>query len=71
MNIAISRFFFFAHFFPFFLSVFLELLLMAPECVVVFRIRFRILVKESESVETSPGFAWLLGENWGFKAIYI
>ena len=30
----------------------------------VFRIKFRCLVREFESVETSPGFASLLGENW-------
>ena len=29
----------------------------------VFRIVFRLLIREFESVETSPGFAKLLGEN--------
>ena len=29
----------------------------------VFRIVFRLLIREFESVETSPGFAQLLGEN--------
>ena len=30
----------------------------------VFRMQFRILSREFESIETSPGFAQLLGENW-------
>jgi hypothetical protein len=25
---------------------------------------FRVLAREFESIETSPGFAQLLGENW-------
>ena len=29
----------------------------------VFRIKFRSLAKDFESIETSPGFAQLLGEN--------
>ena len=33
----------------------------------VFRIVFRILVREFESVETSPGFAQLLGEKLDFQ----
>ena len=34
----------------------------------VFSIGFMILFKESESIETSPGFAWFLGEKWGFQS---
>jgi hypothetical protein len=30
----------------------------------VFRMKFRELSGEFESIETSPGFAQLLGENW-------
>ena len=30
----------------------------------VFRIKFRVSSREFESIETSPGFAQLLGENW-------
>ena len=30
----------------------------------VFRMKFRVLSREFESIETSPGFARLLGENW-------
>ena len=30
----------------------------------VFRMQFRVLSREFESIETSPGFAQLLGENW-------
>ena len=30
----------------------------------VFRMEFIILSREFESIETSPGFAQLLGENW-------
>ena len=30
----------------------------------VFRMKFRVLSREFESIETSPGFAQLLGENW-------
>ena len=30
----------------------------------VFRMKFRALSRESESIKTSPGFAQLLGENW-------
>ena len=33
----------------------------------VFKIISRILAREFESGETSPGFAWLLGENWDFQ----
>ena len=29
----------------------------------VFKMEFRILAREFESIETSPGFAQLLGEN--------
>ena len=35
----------------------------------VFIIISRILDREFESVETSSGFAQLLGENWGFQMI--
>ena len=28
------------------------------------KIEFRVLSREFESIETSPGFAQLLGENW-------
>ena len=31
----------------------------------VFKTKFRFLIIEFESVETSQGFAWLLLENWG------
>ena len=34
----------------------------------VVNIEFIILFKESEFIETSPGFAWFLGENWGFQS---
>ena len=34
---------------------------------IVFRIKSRILDREFESIETSSGFAGLLGENWGFQ----
>ena len=34
----------------------------------MFRIRFRILAGESESVKTSSGFAWFLGKT-DFKVI--
>ena len=30
----------------------------------VFKIKFRVLAGEFESIETSPRFAQLLGENW-------
>ena len=30
----------------------------------VFRMEFRVLSREFESIETSPGFAQFLGENW-------
>ena len=30
----------------------------------VFNMKFRVLSREFESIETSPGFAQLLGENW-------
>ena len=30
----------------------------------VFKIEFRVFSREFESIETSPGFAQLLGENW-------
>ena len=30
----------------------------------VFKKKFRVLAREFESIETSPGFAKLLGENW-------
>ena len=30
----------------------------------VFRMKFRVLSREFESIEISPGFAQLLGENW-------
>ena len=30
----------------------------------VFRMKFRVLCREFESIETFPGFAQLLGENW-------
>ena len=30
----------------------------------VFRMKFTVLSREFESIETSPGFAQLLGENW-------
>ena len=30
----------------------------------VFKMEFRVLSREFESIETSPGFAQLLGENW-------
>ena len=33
----------------------------------VFRIISNILDREFESIETSSGFAQLLGENWGFQ----
>ena len=31
----------------------------------VFKMEFRVLEREFESFETSPGFTQLLGENWG------
>ena len=30
----------------------------------VFRMKFRVLAREFESIKTSPGFAQLLGEKW-------
>ena len=33
-------------------------------CGSVFKIEFRVLAREFESIETSPGFARLLDENW-------
>ena len=30
----------------------------------VFKLEFRVLSREFESIETYPGFAQLLGENW-------
>ena len=30
----------------------------------VFKIEFRVFSRKFESIETSPGFAQLLGENW-------
>ena len=30
----------------------------------VFKMKFRVLSREFESIETLPGFAQLLGENW-------
>ena len=30
----------------------------------VFKMEFRVLAREFESIETSPGFARLLDENW-------
>ena len=30
----------------------------------VLKMEFRVLSREFESIETSPGFAQLLGENW-------
>ena len=30
----------------------------------VFKMKFKELSREFESIETSPGFAQLLGENW-------
>ena len=30
----------------------------------VFKMKFRVLSREFESIETSPGFAQFLGENW-------
>ena len=30
----------------------------------VFKIVFRVLAREFESIETSSGFDWFLGENW-------
>jgi hypothetical protein len=32
-------------------------------CGSVFKMKFRVLTREFESVETYPGFARLLGEN--------
>ena len=70
---AISHFFdYLLIFSPFFCQFFLNCFLWRQnEWKGIYMIRFRILVKESESVETSPGFPWLLGENWVFKVIYI
>ena len=51
----------------FFLSVFFKKKLTAIHGArvreSVFKIKFRCLIIEFESVETSPGFAWLLLEN--------
>jgi hypothetical protein len=30
----------------------------------VFKMKFRVLSREFECIETSPGFSQLLGENW-------
>ena len=57
----------------FFLTFFFLKILIAPYgakvCERVFNMKFRILSREFESTETSPGFAQLLGENWGFQDI--
>jgi hypothetical protein len=37
--------------------------------VSVFKMDFRVLSRKFESIETSPGFAQLLGENWILKSI--
>ena len=64
--VAISRknmsltFLFFFNFFIFFLIA----LYGARVRGSVFRMKFRVLSREFESIETSPGFAQLLGENW-------
>ena len=47
-----------------FFLTFKMLLMAARVCGSVFKIKFRCLIIKFESVETSPGFAWLLGENW-------
>ena len=31
---------------------------------IVFKMEFRVLAREFEFINTSPGYAWLLGENW-------
>ena len=36
----------------------------ARVCGSVFKMEFRVLSREFESIETFPGFAQLLGENW-------
>ena len=36
----------------------------AGVCGIIFKIEFRVLAREFESIETSPGFARLLDENW-------
>ena len=33
-------------------------------CGSVFKMEFRVLSRESESIKTSPRFAQALGENW-------
>jgi hypothetical protein len=48
-------------------KVFLKLLIASYGARVrgsVFKMKFRELSREFESIETSPGFAQLLGENW-------
>ena len=66
MNVVISRFFFLSHQLE---KCFLKLFfLIAPYGAKVrgnvFRMKFRVLSREFEPIETSPGFAQLLGENW-------
>ena len=36
----------------------------------VFKMEFRVLSREFESIETSPGFARLLGGNWTFLSLF-
>ena len=51
----------------FFVKFMLDFLLIASNCAKVresvFKIEFRVLAGEFESIETSPGFARLLDEN--------
>ena len=38
---------------------------MAPECAEeIFKMKFRVLSRDFESIETFPGFVQLLGEIW-------
>jgi len=66
--ISQKKFFFFAFFFIkmniFFLWKNLIASYGARVCGSVFKMKFRIFSRDFESIETSLGFAQLLGENW-------
>ena len=66
--ISQKKFFFFAFFFIKMNIFFLWKTLIASYGArvrgSVFKMKFRALARESESIKTSPGFAQLLGENW-------
>ena len=63
VNFHLTNFLF--HFFSF--TFLIKILIATYGAIVrgsVFKMEFIVLAKEFESIETSPGFAQLLGENW-------